>query len=305
MVEVFQKSAAGGQQFLYVTNNHGDPIGILEAEEVLRRVTDPSPAALIKWMDMPAESAIQGRLHTPDVQPFDPTNDDYVQVTHDGVLMGVITNDDVLVSWKSVQQTLQTSQGDAVTGLPNRLKFDQTLDAELNRARRSRHSVSVVLVDLDYFKPINDEYGHAAGDTALKVVASTLRNSLRSYDHVARFGGDEFAVICSGCRPGEIDIVLRRIRHNILNLQTTHRFDHPIPSVSVGAIVAHQSWDIQSPDQLLEAADTALYSAKEAGRNCAFKIELADSPAPEPILVEDEFSFSDQPMANLISGGRY
>lgn len=306
LVEVFQKTASGGHPYLFVADDAGNPVGLLAAEDVLRRVTDPNPQAMTRWMDMPAESALQSRILMPEAMPQKADQDtSYTRVSRDGRLLGIVTDDDVLISWKSIQNSLKASQDDSVTGLPNRMSFDQSLEAELNRARRSRTSLSVVLVDLDYFKPINDNFGHGAGDTALRIVGNTLRGSLRSYDMVARFGGDEFAVACSGCRPNEIDIVVRRLRERVLELQDSFDGDHPLPTVSVGAAVAHQPWDIESPDQLLLLADTALYAAKDAGRNCAWKIELQEGRKATPEFVEDRYSHSEQPMAAHVGDGRY
>ena len=109
---------------------------------------------------------------------------------------------------------------------------------------------------------------------------------------VARFGGDEFAVICSGCRPGEIDIVLRRIRETVLALQTAPAITRPIPTISVGAAVAHHTSNIVTPANLVNIADQALYASKQAGRNRAYKVELGIGHSPLPVFVEDCFSGS-------------
>lgn len=306
LVEVFQKTADGGHPYLFVEDEQGSPVGLLAAEDVLRRVTEPSPSEFMRWMDMPAESALQSRIQMPSNvdQHADHSTNEHVQVSRDGVLLGVITDTDVLISWRSIQRTLQTSQGDAITGLPNRKAFDQHLEAEITRGKQCHHSVAVVVVDLDYFKPINDQFGHAAGDAALHVVATRLRESLRSYDMVARFGGDEFAVVCSGCRPGEIDIVLRRLRENILSLQNTVGKSEPVPTVSVGAAVAHDLWNVNQA-QIVAAADECLYAAKQAGRNCAYKMELGIEGRVRPLFVEDLYSHSAQPSDVNIESERY
>lgn len=294
LVEVFQKTANGGHPYLFVQDDAGDPVGLVAAEDVLKRVTNPDPSEMVRWMDMPAEAALQSRLEVPDFPGKFVTDDsDLTKVTKDGVLLGVITETDVLISWRSIQKTLKHSQGDAVTGLPNRATFDQHLEAESNRAQRCHHSIAVILVDLDKFKQINDTYGHAAGDSALNTVATALRKSLRSYDLVARFGGDEFAVICSGCRPGEIDIVVRRVREEVLKLQHDPNVPKPVPTISVGASVLH---DMQAGDdfsEIVERADECLYAAKRVGRNCSFKVETVGGISPDPIFVEDRYANSD------------
>ena len=290
LVEVFQKTADGGSPYLFVEDASGNPVGLLAAEDVLRRVTDPDPGEFVRWMDMPAEAALQSRIEVPRVSRHTTISQTHTQVSRDGVLMGIITDDDVLVSWRSIQNTLRSSQGDGVTGLPNRSTFDQHLAAEINRAHRTGQSVSVVLIDLDFFKQINDQWGHAAGDHALSVVAGSLRSSLRSYDLVARFGGDEFAVVCGGCRAGEIDIVLRRLREKVMEQHASASEDQPVPSVSMGAAVAHNAGQVQSPGQLVAAADEALYFAKKAGRNCAFKREIGLGLSGGCVYVEDRYA---------------
>ncbi len=291
LVEVFQKTASGGHPYLFVEDDTGAPVGLLAAEDVLRRVTNPNPSEMVRWMDMPAEAALQSRLEVPDVGGKVVDDDsDLTKVTKDGVLLGVVTDTDVLISWKSIQKTLKTSQGDAVTGLPNRATFDQHLEAECNRADRCGHSLAVVLVDLDNFKTINDTYGHASGDAALTTVATAMRKSLRSYDMVARFGGDEFAVICSGCRPAEIDIVMRRLRTEVLKLQADPHVPKPVPTISVGACVVHDVKLVDDPTEIIEAADECLYAAKRVGRNCSFKIEADHGRRTDPEFVEDDYA---------------
>lgn len=294
LVDVFQRTAEGGRPYLFVEDEEGHPVGVLAAEDILRRVTHPNPFEMRRWMDMPADSALQSRIELPKELDFNSETDlsNVTRVTQDGSLVGVITGTDILISWKSIQKTLKVAQGDAVTGLPNRSTFDYQLEAEFNRARRCCHSVAVILVDLDHFKQINDGSGHASGDAALNAVATALRAALRSYDLVARFGGDEFAVICSGCRPGEIDIVLRRIRETVLTLQNDPDAPRPVPTISVGAAVAHHVDDIKRPTDLVELADSTLYAAKEAGRNRAYKVELGFGENTDPQFVEDRFSSS-------------
>lgn len=295
LVEVFQKTASSGHPYLFVHDDTGAPVGLVAAEDILKRVINPDPSEMVRWMDMPVEAALQSRLEVPKVSANSVTDDsELTKVTKDGVLLGVITESDVLVSWKSIQKTLKNSQGDAVTGLPNRATFDQQLEAEANRAQRCHHSLGVILVDLDNFKQINDKFGHAAGDTALHVIGTALRKSLRSYDLVARFGGDEFAIICCGCRPGEIDIVVRRIREEVLKLQVDPKISKPVPTISVGASVVHDVSLLDNVTDAVEAADKCLYAAKRVGRNCAFKIETERGGKPDPMFVEDDYADVEQ-----------
>lgn len=294
LLDVLKIAKATQSSFLFVEDDQGLPLGVLSTEDVLRRVTRPSPRETQRWMDMTVDSMLPGRLEVPEelLQPLTEQElpEQITQVTRSGHLLGMMTNDDVYISWKSVCNTLASRQGDGVTGLPNRATFDYHLEAECNRAAREGTSIAVLLIDLDYFKQINDEHGHSAGDHALKTVGGILRKTLRSYDVVARFGGDEFAVICSGCRLNEIDIVMRRVREAVMASQKSVASDRPIPSISVGAVVA---FDVPSPairNQLLEEADTCLYAAKKVGRNCGFKKELHVMAAATPVFVPDRFA---------------
>ncbi|MEQ9412134.1 MAG: diguanylate cyclase [Fuerstiella sp.] len=307
MLEMFRRTADSAHSHLFVEDESGRPVGVIGPEDVLKRITDPSPYAFARWMEMPVEAGLAGRFEVSGAGERLHQDTTITEVTRDGRLLGLMTETDVLISWRSIQQILKSSQGDSVTGLPNRTTFDYHLKVECDRGRRCGHSVAVILVDLDYFKQINDEFGHPAGDAALNVVGSTLRKLLRSWDLVARFGGDEFGVICSGCRPGEIDIVLRRIREVVLELHHNPAMPRPLPTVSVGAAVIHDLDAIRHTDDIIQIADECLYAAKGAGRNCAWKSELTNEEYSELVFVEDRFSHvtvpgGSRPEASLPQG---
>ncbi len=157
---------------------------------------------------MPVEAALSGRFACASSLPNRPhlridrgQNIACTAITQNDQLLAVATNEDILVSWRSIEKLIRQAQNDHVTDLPTRAAFESHLKAECSRAYRNRESVGVILIDVDHFKTINDQFGHPAGDAVLSAVGRTLRNSLRSYDMVSRFGGDEFAVLCCGCRP--------------------------------------------------------------------------------------------------------
>ena len=266
--------------YLIVDDGHGNPIGIVGTNDIRCRVGSPSFAERKRWMNMPVETAINGRLCFDSFAAENVQSTEISDLKHctvvmqDDRLMALVTPQDVLVSWRSIEKMVSHSQKDHVTELPTRSVFDAHLRAECMRARRDQHSVGVILIDVDLFKDINDQFGHAAGDFVLNAIGQTLRSSFRSYDMVARFGGDEFAVLCCGCRPGEIENTIQRLRTAIQKLQSRPSLPCPVPTVSIGACVAHDLNQIEQPDQIIENADECLYFSKREGRNRSFSTEL-------------------------------
>ncbi|TVR18872.1 MAG: diguanylate cyclase [Nitriliruptor sp.] len=155
---------------------------------------------------------------------------------------------------------------DALTGLYNRRYLDETLARELHRAQRADLPVSVLMLDIDHFKEFNDTYGHAAGDTVLAEVARILLDSIRSGDIACRYGGEEFAVIMTGADQVAATARAEHLRTSIAR----HAFPgqgEPSSHLTVSLGVATRPQHGTSPDDLLHSADTALYRAKERGRN--------------------------------------
>lgn len=159
----------------------------------------------------------------------------------------------------------QAAQLDSLTGLLNRAAFDDHLRSEMTRAKRYQRQFSLVLLDIDCLKPVNDEYGHLAGDEVLKNVGRILHTSLRRSDVVFRYGGDEFAAICPETSGAMIDLVFRRVERKIQDWAGESRFARQIGV----------SWGLSSyPDQergseveeteLIRIADERLYLCKKA-----------------------------------------
>lgn len=155
---------------------------------------------------------------------------------------------------------------DQLTGLPNRRALDFFLDAELRRARRSRHPLSIVMVDVDHFKRINDTYGHTAGDAALRQIARQIALGMRRpFDFAGRFGGEEFLAVLPETDAKGARLIAERIRVGI------ERATIGLPSgestrLTVSAGIA-QMQPSDDADELVARADEALYAAKRAGRN--------------------------------------
>jgi len=161
------------------------------------------------------------------------------------------------------------SQRDALTGVSNRGHFDVSLEQESSRARRARAALSVILVDVDFFKAYNDHYGHQAGDACLRQVAQALRSACRRpADLVARYGGEEFALLLPET-PSEGAAAVAKAAHDALlacAIPHAHSQVSKLVTVSAGVVTAGSRKD-QEPVQLLAAADEALYRAKSLGRN--------------------------------------
>lgn len=155
---------------------------------------------------------------------------------------------------------------DELTGVHNRRYFLELAQVELDRAFRLHHPFAIVLVDLDYFKQINDTYGHATGDLVLKTFTQICRNHIRAIDVFARFGGDEFALFLPGTDCATASQVIERVRAVLL--ANPIQVDDTSVLLSLSAGVACLNAQRESFDQLLSRADHALYRAKQAGRNC-------------------------------------
>jgi len=154
---------------------------------------------------------------------------------------------------------------DSLTGLYNRGYFQGTLTKECSSARRKERSLSLVLVDIDHFKKVNDEWGHQVGDDVLKHVAKMLKTGCRESDIVARYGGEEMALILPETKMEAAMEVAERIRQSLAEQPYTADGTHVPVTASFG--VATLDAEHESADELIKAADDALYRSKENGRN--------------------------------------
>lgn len=164
---------------------------------------------------------------------------------------------------------------DSLTGLFNRRYFEETLPHELSRARRKGYPISILLIDIDYFKKINDTFGHGGGDCILKVLADLFRNSIRSGDIACRYGGEEFVVVLPGMSLKEAYKRAEKIRLSFQGLQTRYE-NHVILATLSGGIAVFPA-DGATSHNLLSKADQALYRAKAEGRNQIRAIEVLQS----------------------------
>jgi diguanylate cyclase (GGDEF)-like protein len=161
------------------------------------------------------------------------------------------------------------SDMDALTGIPNRRRFDEWYDKEWRRAMREGAAVSVIMMDIDYFKKYNDNYGHGEGDICLRTVAQALRGCLnRSTDMVARYGGEEFIAMLPATEGPGAAVMAETMRKAVLGLQLPHEFSEcsEYVTISVGVATVMPAMGM-SRDELVRTADEMLYKAKQAGRN--------------------------------------
>ena len=159
------------------------------------------------------------------------------------------------------KKLLYLAQTDILTGIFNRTKIDQSLGDEMLRAKRYAHSFSILLFDIDYFKKVNDTYGHPIGDTVLQEIARITKECVRSCDRVGRWGGEEFLVLCPECSYDEAIMVAERLRKSIEKESFPMQL-HLSISIGVATMQAHDT-----PHTLVSQADDKLYHAKREGRN--------------------------------------
>jgi len=205
------------------------------------------------------------------------------------------------------------AQHDILTGLPNRSLLNQRLKQILAQAQRDNTHVACLFLDFDHFKRINDTLGHDAGDQLLQAIAQRLTSAVRESDTVARLGGDEFVLILPGLDPMhgsfEVMTVIQRIRESFL---APFRVSDQIPTLTCSIGVAVFPLDAQDSVSLIKQADTAMYAAKEAGRN-VYRFYTADmnlrvqqrlqlETDMRRGLMDDEFFLVYQPQVELQSG---
>lgn len=175
---------------------------------------------------------------------------------------------------------------DGLTGIPNRRSFDQTLDREWHLISRSGQPLGILMIDIDYFKALNDTYGHSAGDEVLSRIALTLQIALpRTGDFLGRYGGEEFAAILPGVNFSGLEGVAGRLQTAVHEL-VFENFARPV-TISIGAALG-SFMNTASPQDVLKAADAALYRAKASGRDRIECIDLTLVPAyEEPSLQQN------------------
>lgn len=170
----------------------------------------------------------------------------------------------------------QLSIQDPLTKLANRRHFNEVFEREWANAIRNENHLSIVMLDIDFFKLYNDVYGHQEGDSCIATVAQTLEEGIkRKTDLVARYGGEEFIAILPNTAQEDAVIVAQQMCENVQNLQLPHSTSEvsDVVTISVGVATCIPKRD-ELPDILIKSADTALYEAKKAGRNQVYSVVL-------------------------------
>lgn len=195
----------------------------------------------------------------------------HIPVVQDGKATAMLSIRDFEYACKELQLQAFT---DPLTGLPNRRAFFETFSKELARHDRFGVPLSVALADIDHFKSVNDQYGHAAGDEVLGKFAHILTREFRSFDGIGRIGGEEFALLFPHTRLAEASRACKRIMDTIASTPILTESGEITVSVSIGLTEVGSGED--NLDLILKRADELLYSAKTSGRNC-LRIDAPDA----------------------------
>ena len=232
-------------------------------------------------------------------------SDDDDKITH---YVGVFS--DITQSKKQQEELSLMAHYDVLTGLPNRALFTDRFHQSIAHSKRTKRQFAVCFIDLDEFKPVNDDYGHEIGDKLLIEVAERITNSIRNEDTVSRQGGDEFALLLNDIESFEqCEQTIQRIHHTLAQPYIIDGYPHKITASSGFTLYPSDEGDI---DTLLRHADHAMYQAKQEGRN---RYHLFDPKHDhetiqkhhllaeiEHALINNEFSLYYQPKVNMSSG---
>lgn len=171
------------------------------------------------------------------------------------------------------EELRERANKDLLTMLPNRSATETLLKQELSRCHRDGRAVGVILLDLDHFKSINDRYGHFSGDAVLREAALRLRDNMRPYDQVGRYGGEEFLVVLPNCELEQAIQQAERMRARLSQMPIAVDGDELRVTASFGVTVSDGSdrWEL-----FIRVADEALYRAKDAGRNCVASLNVEE-----------------------------
>lgn len=237
--------------------SNGDEFGAMAVEGLRRlaRGTDSQYA-----LEYPCHEPGQQRWFMAQMTPLSVGGRDYIVISHHDITQRKLAE----------EKAEALARTDGLVGIPNRTHLDEFLDREWKRAMRTGRKLSVLLLDIDAFKPFNDHYGHAAGDGCLQrvgVAVDALHR--RETDLVARYGGEEFVIVLAESDADQAAACAERVLETVRELKIVHEYSTAAPVVTVSIGVATMVPAAGSGESaILEAADAALYEAKAAGRDC-------------------------------------
>lgn len=280
--------------FRAIVENVGDLVAVLDTEG--RRVyNNPAYAALFRERDIREGSSSFAEIHPEDRERIRSVFRKTVEtgigecaefrfVLKDGsirfmesdgrairdaggrVSKVVVVSRDITEQKRLEAELREMAATDMLTGLPNRRHFIGQLEQETARVHRDvEHSASVLMIDIDHFKRVNDSCGHVAGDAVLRNLAAAMRQELRRVDTLGRIGGEEFAIILPGAALGDAELFAERLRNKVAETAVKHGGQRLSVTISIGVSEIHAADN--SADDVLGRADRALYCAKEGGRN--------------------------------------
>lgn len=216
---------------------------------------------------------------------------------------------DISVRHQAEEKLSYQAKHDSLTGLINRIEFEQNLSLLLERARRFNEPSALCYIDLDQFKVVNDTCGHAAGDELLRQLSTLLTETTRTEDSVARLGGDEFGLLIAGCNPNDAYRLCSKLRESIADFRFT--WDGRIHRVSASIGLVPIDKHSENTTNLMSAADSACYAAKDQGRNRVHVYDINDRELNErrgemrwisrieQALEEDRFQLWMQPIVPI------
>ena len=300
LLDVALQMGSSPYRHLLVQSAEGDIAGVVTDSDLLgflaRADTDESGDWKTRGVEsiMPVrlrsetESSDADRRQQKGASVSDGTSLSCVPIVVGDQLVAVQTHDDLLLSWSQLEPLVRSATTDELTTLSNRAVFQRRFTEEWSRSTRFGEPLGLLLIDLDNFKEINDSLGHLAGDAVLAEFGVCLRKTLRLYDVVARFGGDEFAALCCNCDPPGIVAPARRLLSIAREMPLPRRQDGLQVSVSIGAAVVTGGLDQLSVEAVIDAADECLYASKLAGRNCAHFVTMNGTDRSEVTHIGSE-----------------
>jgi diguanylate cyclase (GGDEF)-like protein len=204
-----------------------------------------------------------------------------------------------VVAADATESSERRAHHDPLTGLPNRLELAEDLAGSLSPARLNGGRMVVAMVDIDYFKRLNDDYGHQVGDVTLQKIASVLQNCIRNDDRIYRFGGEEFVVIFADASLSEAETLAQRLRRAVETTPLSGSNMEPVGPVTISIGLAARPDHGSDVEALIDLADKAMYQAKSGGRNrvvlwCEPDGGESEDTAPAPKRVRRRASVKPQ-----------